>query len=469
MGIVLYNTLTRSKEALRPIEAGKVGLYTCGPTVYNYQHIGNYRTYVFEDCLRRALEYLGYSVRHVMNITDVGHLTSQADEGEDKVELAAAKQGKTAWEIAEFYTQAFLEDAREFNLLPAHVLCKATGHVPDQINLIRRLEEGGLTYGISDGIYFDASRFADYGRLMGPAYREGLCSGARVEANPEKRNPVDFALWKFSPKDQKRHMEWPSPWGVGFPGWHIECSAMAMRYLGESFDIHCGGVDHIPIHHTNEIAQSEGATGRPFVKIWMHGEFLLMNNAKMAKSAGHFLGLRDLRDNGFTPLDYRYLCMTAHYRRQFDFSWEALDGAKSALRRLRERSKAALGGRQAQAADGRLEEYRERFKARIRDDLDMPGALAVLWDSLKPGVLSPGAQRTWLEEVDGVLGLGFFKTRAQEPLSPELQSLVNRREEARRSKDFAQADALRRELLEKGISVEDTPQGPRWRRGTTQE
>jgi len=461
---VFYNTLTRSKDPFKPIDPPRAGMYTCGPTVYNYLHIGNYRTYVFEDLLRRTLEYLGFDVRHVMNITDVGHLTSQADEGEDKVELEAAKEGKTAWQIAEFYTATFLEDSKKLNLLAPHVLCRATDHIVEQIGLVGRLEAKDMTYVIPDGIYFDVSKFPAYGRLMGSAYQEGLKAGARVEANPDKRNPADFALWKFSPKGGKRHMEWDSPWGRGFPGWHIECSAMAMKYLGESFDIHCGGVDHIPIHHTNEIAQSEGATGKPFVRLWMHGEFLLMNKAKMAKSAGGFLRLADIEARGFDPLDYRYLCCTAHYRKQLEFSWEALEAAKSALRRLREKARALAKDGATEDRSGAFEAVRKRFEERLADDLDAPGALAVVWDALKPGALLPAAQLALLREADAVLGVDVFRPESGEVLAPELDKLLEKREEARRKKDFKTADRIRRELDAEGILVEDTPQGMRWRR-----
>jgi cysteinyl-tRNA synthetase len=296
MGLRLYNSLTRRKEDFAPISTPQVGLYTCGPTVYNYQHIGNYRTYIFEDVLVRTLKALDFKPLRVMNVTDVGHLTSQGDEGEDKMEVGAAREGKTAWEIAQFYTDAFLSDCRALNLTDPDILCRATDYIPEQIALIVRLENQGFVYKTSDGLYFDTSKLLDYGKLMSPEHLEGLKSGARVEANPEKRHLTDFALWKYSPVHTRRQMEWDSPWGKGFPGWHIECSAMAMRFLGETFDIHCGGIDHVPIHHTNEIAQSEAATRRPFARFWLHGEFLLMNNAKMAKSSGGFVRLSDLAE-----------------------------------------------------------------------------------------------------------------------------------------------------------------------------
>ena len=459
MEMMLFNTLSRAKEKLEPLRPPQVGIYTCGPTVYNFLHVGNYRTYIFEDALRRCLSALGFEARHVMNITDVGHLTSDADTGEDKLEVGAARTGKTAWEVAEFYTKTFLSDSKRLNLLPPHELCRATDNIPEQIALVRRLEEKGLIYKTSDGLYYDTSKFAAYGRLMGESHQEGLRAGARVEMSAEKRGPSDFAVWKFSPKDHKRQMEWDSPWGRGFPGWHIECSAMAMKYLGESFDIHCGGVDHIPIHHTNEIAQAEGATGKPFVKVWVHGEFLVLNKAKMAKSAGTFLRLQDLEDKGFSPLDYRYLCLTAHYRRQLEFSWEALEGAKSAHRKLRDR--AQLLARKAEGPAGEADAFLLRLKSSAADDLDMPGALAAVWDALKPGGISEAAQLAVLKAADPLLGLGLFDD-VQMELPPELQALLDRRAEARKKKDFAESDRLRKALAEKGIVAEDTPQGQRW-------
>jgi len=456
----LFNTLTRTKEDFRPLNPPAVGLYTCGPTVYNHQHVGNYRTYVFEDILKRSLALFGYRVRHVMNVTDVGHLVSQADEGEDKMEVGAAREGKTAWEIARIYTEAFLQDCRELKLLAPDVLCRATDHIREQIELIRRLEEKGFLYRTSDGLYFDTARFQGYGSLAGPEHMAGLQSGARVEANPEKRRPSDFAVWKFSPKDKKRHMEWDSPWGTGFPGWHIECSAMAMRYLGESFDIHCGGVDHVPIHHSNEIAQSEGATGRPFARFWLHGEFLLMGSAKMAKSEGGFVTLRDLKEGGYDPLDFRYHCLTAHYRKQLDFTWEALDSAKTSRRRLRELAR-ELKAHEAKPA---CADHEGRFKAALADDLNAPAALAALWDCLRQEKLPPGSRLALLEQAEGIFGLGLFAQEPQECLEPELTALLEERARARERGDYALSDRLRAELDGRGIIVEDTRQGQKWRR-----
>lgn len=454
----LYNSLTRSVDEFKPMDPPKVGLYTCGPTVYNYLHVGNWRTYVFEDVFRRALVLLGFQVRHVMNITDVGHLTSDADSGEDKLEVGGAREGKTAWEVAKFYTEAFLSDSRALGLAPPDVLCRATDHIPEQIELCRRLEDRGFLYKTADGVYFDTARFDGYGRLAGVENLAGAKAGARVEADPNKRNPADFAVWKLSPPGKKRHMEWDSPWGRGFPGWHIECSAMAMKYLGESFDIHCGGVDHIPIHHTNEIAQAEGATGKPFARFWMHGEFLLMNAAKMAKSAGGFITLADLKARGIEPLDYRYHCLTAHYRKQLEFSWEALESSKTARRRLRE-TVAGL----AKSASGppiACAEWEARIKEALAGDLNVPEALAAVWDGLRAD-LPDSAKLAFLKTADSVLGMGLFEEGR--PLPPELAGLVERRAKARAAKDFALSDSLRRELDAKGVLVEDGKDGQRWR------
>jgi len=466
MKLRLYNTLTRQIGELEPSrEDGVVGIYTCGPTVYNYQHIGNYRTYIFEDSLRRGLDLLGYKVRHVMNVTDVGHLTSDADEGEDKMDAAARREGKTAWELAALYTRAFQEDIRKLRILEADVLCRATEHIPEQIALVRRLEEKGFTYKTSDGVYFDTSKFPDYGRLMGGARLAGNQEGARVQANPEKRNPGDFALWKLSPKDKQRQMEWDSPWGKGFPGWHIECSAMAMKYLGETFDIHCGGVDHIPVHHTNEIAQAEAATGKPFVRVWLHGEFLVLNKAKMAKSAGGFIRLADIEAKGVDALDYRYFCYGAHYRRQLEFSWEALEAAKAGRARLKERATDLFRGDGSPdpGASAAADAAMEGFKARVADDLDMPGALAFVWEALKPGKMPAPVQKELLRRVDAVLSLGLAEPSG-ETLSPEQQGLFDRYIDARKRKDYAASDSLRKELTLKGVRVKDTPKGSIWSR-----
>ena len=304
--MLLYNTETRRKEEFKPLNPKQATMYCCGPTVYNYAHIGNMRTYIFEDLLCRTLR-LSMPLKHVMNVTDVGHLVSDADEGEDKMEVATAREGKSAWDIAKFYEQKFFEDFDALHCTRPTVIARATAHIPEMIALVKTLEEKGYTYRTSDGIYYDTSKFPRYDALVGRSRLEGLKGGARVEMSDEKRNPTDFALWKFSPKDKKRQMEWDSPWGVGFPGWHVECSAMAMKYLGPTIDIHCGGIDHVSVHHTNEIAQSEAATGQKYVDYWVHGEFLVLRAGKMSKSGGTFVTLQTLRDKGYDPLDYRNL------------------------------------------------------------------------------------------------------------------------------------------------------------------
>ncbi|MCP4707417.1 MAG: cysteine--tRNA ligase, partial [Planctomycetes bacterium] len=333
MTIRLYDTYTRSIRDFKPLHPPNVGLYACGLTVYDYAHIGNLRTYMFEDILRRVLEINGYTVKHVINITDVGHLTSDADEGEDKMEKGSKRTGMTAWMIAKLYTRAFKDDLHLLNIHEPTIWCRATKHIQEQIDLVSCIEANGYTYRTSDGIYFDTSRLENYGYL-GRLDIDGLQAGSRVDM-AEKRNPTDFALWKFSPTGEKRQMEWDSPWGVGFPGWHIECSAMSIKYLGPFFDIHCGGEDHIPVHHTNEIAQTRACYDTNLANFWLHGYFLQLNQEKMAKSAGGFLRMQMLIDRGYDPLAYRYFCLNALYRSKLNFSWESLDGAATGLNRLR--------------------------------------------------------------------------------------------------------------------------------------
>jgi cysteinyl-tRNA synthetase len=448
--LAFYDNFTRTLRPFEPLQpAGPVGLYTCGPTVYDYQHIGNFRTFLFEDVLKRALRWNGYAVRHVMNITDVGHLTSDADEGEDKMVKGAKRTGKTAWEIAQLYTEDFVENLARLHIEDATILCRATDHIPEQIEFIADLERKGFTYGTSDGVYFDTSTQDDYGYLARLDIH-GLEAGKRVELG-EKRLPTDFALWKFSPKGEQRQMEWDSPWGRGFPGWHIECSAMAQKYLGDFFDIHCGGEDHIPVHHTNEIAQTEARVGTRLANFWMHGYFLLLNDAKMAKSDGEFLRVQSLIDRGYDPLVYRYLCLTAHYRTQMSFSWDAMDAAATALGRMRNGVFALPDDPQAHADVG----YLDRFTNELNDDLNVPRALAVAWEVLR-GDLPPAVKRTTLVKFDDVLGLGLAQwVPRQETIPAAVQALADARLKARRAKQWAEADRLRAELAALGWEMED--------------
>ena len=448
----LYDNYTRSLRTFEPLRATAVGLYTCGPTVYDYQHIGNCRTYLFEDVLKRVLEWNGYKVRHVMNITDVGHLTSDADEGEDKMEKGSRRTGKSAWEIARIYTEAFLDDMRALNIEEPAVFSRATDHIREQIEFIADIEKKGYTYRTSDGIYFDTSRQSDYGYLA-RLDKAGLEAGKRVEVG-EKRHPTDFALWKFSPPGTKRQMEWPSPWGVGFPGWHIECSAMAQKYLGDFFDIHCGGEDHIAVHHTNEIAQTEARVGTRLANFWMHGYFLLDNDAKMAKSAGEFLRLTTLVERGYDPLAFRYLCLTAHYRSQLNFTWDALDAAATALDRMRRGAYDLPGGG---APD---QNALERFTAEINDDLNIPRALAIAWELLRGDLIDPAAAKASLLAFDRVFGLSLATWQPRQEAIPEaVHALAAARAAARSAKDWAEADRLRAELQAAGWEVEDGSTG----------
>jgi cysteinyl-tRNA synthetase len=452
--LVLYDNYARSLREFSPLEPGGfVGLYTCGPTVYDYQHIGNYRTFLFEDLLKRVLLWNGYRVRHVMNITDVGHLTSDADTGEDKMEKGARRTGRSAWEIAALYTQAFVDDIRALNILPADVLSRATDHIPEQIGFIADLERRGYTYRTCDGIYFDTSRQADYGYLA-RLDRAGLEAGRRVDVG-EKRNATDFALWKFSPADSTRQMEWDSPWGKGFPGWHIECSAMAQRYLGDWFDIHCGGEDHIPVHHTNEIAQTEARAGTRLANFWMHGYFLLANDAKMAKSAGEFLRIAALVERGYDPLAFRYLCLTGHYRTQLNFTWEALDAAATGLARMR----AAFHALPLDPAATISPDLLERFAALVNDDLNAPRALALAWETLR-GDLRSAVKRAALARFDDVFGLGLAQWQpAEDPIPEPIAALAQARADARKARNWGEADRLRAALQDAGFDVEDKPGG----------
>ncbi len=452
--LTLYDNYARALRQFTPLHRdGEVGLYTCGPTVYDYQHIGNFRTFLFEDVLKRVLEWNGYRVKHVMNITDVGHLTSDADEGEDKMEKGARRAGKSAWEIAQLYTDAFLADMKALNIEAPTVLPKATDHIADQIALIADIEKNGYAYRTGDGVYFDTAKQKDYGHLARLDVK-GLEAGKRV-LQGEKRHATDFALWKFSPPGEKRQMEWDSPWGRGFPGWHIECWAMAQKYLGDYFDIHCGGEDHIPVHHTNEIAQTEARVGTRLANFWLHGYFLLANDAKMAKSAGEFLRLASLTERGYDPLAYRYLCLTAHYRSQLNFTWDALDAAAVALDRMRQGVHALRDAGTAAPDAQRI----ERFESEVNDDLNTPRALAVAWEVLR-GDLPPAVRRATLLAFDRVFGLGLATWAPKDEAIPDdVKALAEARAEARRASQWAEADRLRGALHAAGWEMEDRIDG----------
>jgi cysteinyl-tRNA synthetase len=458
MKILLYNSLQRKKSEFSPIQPGKVGLYTCGPTVYNFAHIGNLRTYIFEDILKRVLRYNDFQVKHVMNITDVGHLTGDRDMGEDKMEKGARREGRTAWEIAEFYTRAFESDIALLNIIEPDIWVKATDTIGDQIELIKILEAKGYTYRTGDGIYFDTARFKDYTRLSHQNI-ESLREGARVEKNPEKRNATDFALWKFSPEGVRRQMEWDSPWGTGFPGWHIECSAMSMKYLGEQLDIHCGGTDHIDVHHTNEIAQSEAATGRKFFNCWMHGAFLIIaGGKKMAKSEGNFLTLQNaFVKKGINPLVYRFAAFQTHYRKPMEYSEESIQAARNGLQHLQNQVRQAAQNSTGQK--GALKgEFRTKFLEAINDDLNMPRAMAVVQEMLKSSMGDDDKHATILD-YDRVLGLSLDQVDKPEELPQEIKNLVAERQAARDAKDWAASDRLRDTIQDLGYLVQDAKGG----------
>lgn len=457
--ITFYNTLGRQEMEFVPIEPGVVRLYTCGPTVYNYAHIGNLRTYVLWDVLKRMLISFGCEVRHVMNVTDVGHLTSDADSGEDRMLLGARREGKSVWEIARFYEKVFFDDLAALNVLPPTHICRATEHIPEMIALVQAILDKGYGYESGGNVYFYVDRFPNYGELGGQMLDHQLAE-ARVDPDENKRNPFDFVLWFTESKYPDQVMKWDSPWGVGFPGWHVECSAMALKYLGERVDIHCGGVDHIPVHHTNEIAQSEAVLGHQWVNYWLHSEFLMMKKDRMSKSSGQFVTLAEIQRRGFHPLEYRYFCLGAHYRSKITFDWLALEGARNALETLRNRYLDWL----EEPAEGKSEltqAYSREFTSVIARDLDIPQALAVLWRMVKDPGLSNSSKRDLLLEFDRVLGLGVAGWE-RERLPADLRQLIELRQEARQRKDYAAADALREQLLAAGVIVKDTPQGPQW-------
>lgn len=459
MMLKLYNTLTREKSEFKPIDKnGKVvKIYTCGPTVYNYAHIGNMRAYIFMDVLRKVLKYNGYALDHVMNITDVGHLTSDADEGEDKMAKSAKEQHKSVYEIAKMYTEAFLKDIDELNIeRPEHIV-KATDHIKEMEEYVKEIVENGYGYETSKGIYFDTSKLPSYGELSKIDLKNQM-SGARIEVDPEKRNPLDFALWIKAPKEHI--MKWDSKWGLCYPGWHIECSAMSRKYLGEEFDIHTGGVDHIPIHHENEIAQSKGATGKNLARTWMHVEFLLINNGKMSKSLHNVYTLEDLKKNGIEPLAYRYLTYSSHYRNKLNFTWEGIRAAQVSLNRLRELTLQHKGVR-CDIAKDKIEDLESRFLNAINDDINIPAALAVVWEVAKEPIKSDKYYML-LKKFDTVLSLKLdkeVKENENEEYPEEVMEILKQRKIARDNKNFEESDRLRDQLKEIGYLVIDSKEG----------
>lgn len=450
MPLKIYNTLTRKKEIFKPMKKNRVGIYSCGPTVYWYQHVGNLRSYVSWDVLKRVLKFNGFKVRHVTNVTDVGHLTDDADDGDDKIEKAARKEGKTAKEISEHYFNAFRKDLKKLNVIEPDFWPKATEHVKEQIEIIEELEKKGFAYETSDGIYFDTGKLKDYGKLA-RLKREDLKAGKRVEMK-EKKNKTDFALWKFSEKKTKRQQEWDSPWGVGFPGWHVECSAMSSKYLGKQFDVHTGGQEHVPVHHTNEIAQSESCFGKkPWVKYWMHAAWLLHKGEKISKSKGGLYTLSDLEKKGRGPLELRYLFLTTHYKKPLDFTLEKLDAAKNSLQRLKN-----LIFDLKEKGEKENEKHLDEFREAVNEDLNVPEALRVLWNLLKDEK-AEGKLKT-VKRMDEVLGLDLLK-KEKIKIPDDVKRLVDEREDARRKKEWKTADELRRKINKAGYVLEDNKKG----------
>ena len=486
MGLRIYNTLGHKIEAFVPVDPKKVGFYGCGPTVYNYAHIGNLRAYVFQDTLSRLLRFLGYPVTHIMNITDIGHLSGDADDGEDKMVKTAKERGRSVLEIADFYTQAFFKDTERLNIRRPDVVCKATDHVSDMIELIKRIEANGHTYSAGGNLYYDITTFPTYGELASIKL-EDLKAGARIEVDENKRNPHDFVLWFTKSKFENQALVWDSPWGRGYPGWHIECSAMSMKYLGEQFDIHTGGIDHIRIHHTNEIAQSEGATGKKWVKYWLHNEFLVMNKGKMSKSTGDFITLDKVIEADYAPLDYRFLLLGGHYRSQLTFSWEAMDTAKNARKNLEQRISNLLTEAKTHPDFStedltfvravsllhteKARRYLTDFVQALEEDISTPRALSVLQQAVKDKELEPDEILKVVRIFDAVLALHLIEEAESlhaglesTDNAEEIERLVAERADAKKHKDFKRADEIRNSLKSRGIALEDTVNGTLWRR-----
>ena len=465
----LYNTLARKKREFRPIKKGKVGIYSCGPTVYWNQHIGHMYAYVQWDTMVRLFRYLGYKTKWVMNITDVGHLTSDEDSGEDKMEKGARREGLTVWEIADKYIAQFLASLDLLNIQKPDVLCRATEHIQEQIDLIKKIEKNGFTYKTKTGLVFDTSKFPDYAKFAGLDLAKQQ-AGARVEVDPEKKQPWDFLLWVTN---QPKHiMLWDSPWGRGFPGWHIECTAMSTKYLGKKFDIHTGGKEHVPIHHTNEIAQGYGAFGQKTANYWLHNDWLVVKGEKMSKSLGNMYLVTDLIEKGYDPIAFRYLALTSHYRKGLNFTWKGLAGAQRALDRLKDfTSQRETSPRKNPSGlefltrrvrgIGEVEEYRKRFLVAVNDDLNMPQALAVVWEVVKSEKLKVKSKRELILDWDQVLGLDLGKVTQVAQVEQEIKELIEGRDKLRKAKKWKEADEIREKIEDRGWKMEDTAKGPK--------
>ena len=456
MDIYLYNTLTKKKEQFIPLNPKEVKIYSCGPTVYKDATIGNMRTNIFQDILRRVLKYNGYKIKHVMNITDVGHLVSDADEGEDKMLKSAREENKTPQEIAEHYTKLFFEDLKSLNIETPEIICKATEHIPEMIEYVKKLIENGYAYETSTAIYFDVSKLDKYGILSGINLEEQK-AGARVEVDKEKKNPYDFALWIKAP--QNHIMKWDSPWGKCYPGWHIECSAMGQKYLGEQFDIHTGGIDLIPTHHENEIAQSKGACGKIPARYWMHGEYLLINGGKMSKSLGNVYLLKDIIQKGYNPLVYKLFSYSCHYRNKLNFTWEGIEATSKSLERLKDGYQKHLEGTDNVEEDV-INVYEEKFHKAINDDLNMPLAMGTVWEVVRETRKSPKLAQLLLK-FDTVLGLKIDEKEEKNntQIPEEIIKLAEKRQQARQEKNWAESDKIREEIAQKGYTIEDTKDG----------
>lgn len=463
MELNFYNTLSKEKEKFIPIEENKVKMYSCGPTVYSYAHIGNFRTYIFVDTLRRVIKYNGFELKHVMNITDVGHLESDADEGEDKMEKAARKENRDPYEIAKFYTDAFLKDMDRLNIQRPEIITKATDNIEQMIEYVQEIIKNGYAYETSKGIYFDISKLDKYPVLSNRCLEDQI-AGARVDVDPEKKSPYDFALWIKAPENHI--MKWESPWGLSYPGWHLECSTMGRRFLGEVFDIHTGGVDHIPTHHENEIAQAKGATGKIPAKIWMHCEYLLVNNGKMSKSLGNTYTISQLQEKGIAPLAFRLFCFTSHYRNKLNFTFEGAYGAQRALERLYDGYVKNTNGTDI-VEESVIKEYKDKFDNFVNDDMNIPGAMSVVWEVVRNAKKSNQFSKLLLK-FDKVLGLDIinsekyleeFKNSQAEELPDEIKELVEQRKQARANKDWSKSDELRDLIISKGYSIKDTKDG----------